>query len=254
MDELEISGKRYISAKRAGKENKYHPDYIGQLIRAGKVEGQKVGRSWYVDAESLSTYLNQEPAAATSPEPVEPVQTQSPEALKTNEDAVEEVIEEKELPASEVSVIEEATETEEEPAEAEETPVLIHTQKEPQKIAPPVTSVFPVIPRKTTGGLTYIADEGPFFPQTRVTREDIPDDTLSASAVPQKQSNMLERPKAGNKKRRGVGHIVRGAMTLTLAGALSFGVALGISYVTSSLSTVVGKQVSASVIFSSPFR
>ena len=57
MDELEISGKRYISTKRAGKDHKYHADYIGQLIRGKKVDGQKVGRSWYVNADSLATYL-----------------------------------------------------------------------------------------------------------------------------------------------------------------------------------------------------
>ena len=60
MDELEISGRRYISSRRAAKEHKYHSDYIGQLIRGGKVEGQKVGRAWYVDAESLATYLSKE--------------------------------------------------------------------------------------------------------------------------------------------------------------------------------------------------
>lgn len=60
MDELEISGKRYLSSKRAAKENKYHADYIGQLIRAGKVVGTKVGRAWYVEAQSLSTYLADE--------------------------------------------------------------------------------------------------------------------------------------------------------------------------------------------------
>lgn len=60
MDELEISGKRFISSKRAAKENRYHVDYIGQLIRSGKVVGSKVGRTWYVDARSLATYLGKE--------------------------------------------------------------------------------------------------------------------------------------------------------------------------------------------------
>ncbi len=41
MDELEISGKRYISTRLAAKEHKYHADYIGQLIRAKKILGQK---------------------------------------------------------------------------------------------------------------------------------------------------------------------------------------------------------------------
>lgn len=60
MDELEISGRRYISSVRAAKEHKYHSDYIGQLVRGGKVVGQKVGRAWYVDADSLAEYLGKE--------------------------------------------------------------------------------------------------------------------------------------------------------------------------------------------------
>ncbi|HYF12938.1 MAG TPA: hypothetical protein VD928_01405 [Candidatus Paceibacterota bacterium] len=60
MDELEISGKRYISTRRAGKEYKYHSDYIGQLIRGKKLVGTKVGRSWYVEATSLSEYFGKE--------------------------------------------------------------------------------------------------------------------------------------------------------------------------------------------------
>jgi hypothetical protein len=35
-------------------------DYIGQLIRAGRIVGSKVGRTWYVDEESLSQYLGKE--------------------------------------------------------------------------------------------------------------------------------------------------------------------------------------------------
>ena len=57
MDELEISGKQYISSKRAAKENRYHVDYIGQLIRGGKLVGTKVGRTWYVEVDSLQHFL-----------------------------------------------------------------------------------------------------------------------------------------------------------------------------------------------------
>ncbi len=60
MDELEISGKRYLSSRRAAKQYRYHSDYIGQLIRGGKVEGTKVGRAWYVEVKSLADYLGQE--------------------------------------------------------------------------------------------------------------------------------------------------------------------------------------------------
>ncbi len=66
MDELDISGKRYISSKRAAKENRYHVDYIGQLIRAGKIIGSKVGRTWYVEVESLDKYLGQEHVPVTN--------------------------------------------------------------------------------------------------------------------------------------------------------------------------------------------
>src|SRR5690348_163418 len=73
MDELEIGGKKYLSSRRAAKENKYHTDYIGQLIRAGKIVGKKVGRAWYVEEGSLQTYLKSEsgqvPQAQEQPEP-----------------------------------------------------------------------------------------------------------------------------------------------------------------------------------------
>lgn len=60
MDELEISGKRYISTRRAAREHGYHSDYMGQLIRGKKVAGQKVGRAWYIEEQSLAAYLGKE--------------------------------------------------------------------------------------------------------------------------------------------------------------------------------------------------
>lgn len=56
MDSLDIEGKEYISARRAGKEHGYTSDYIGQLVRKGSLEGKKVGRAWYVSVDSLSAY------------------------------------------------------------------------------------------------------------------------------------------------------------------------------------------------------
>ncbi len=67
MDELQISGRRFISSRRIAKDNGYHTDYIGQLIRGGKIKGQKVGRTWYVDAESFDVYLGGEAASAKLP-------------------------------------------------------------------------------------------------------------------------------------------------------------------------------------------
>ena len=56
MDSIEIEGKEYVSAKRAAREHRYTMDYVGQLIRAGKIDGKKVGRAWYVDLVSLEVY------------------------------------------------------------------------------------------------------------------------------------------------------------------------------------------------------
>lgn len=82
MDELQISGKRFISARRIARENGYTSDYIGQLIRGGKIVGQKVGRAWYVDAASFSRYLGSEESASASvaAEAVIPVESKSNEA------------------------------------------------------------------------------------------------------------------------------------------------------------------------------
>lgn len=68
MDELEISGKRYVSSRRAAKQYRYHSDYIGQLIRAGKVLGTKVGRAWYVEVISLEAYFGKESAQSSTQE------------------------------------------------------------------------------------------------------------------------------------------------------------------------------------------
>ncbi len=70
MDELQISGKRFISSRRIAKDNGYTADYVGQLIRAGKVIGQKVGRAWYVDAVSFEQYLGSETKSAVMEPPV----------------------------------------------------------------------------------------------------------------------------------------------------------------------------------------
>lgn len=102
MEELEISGKRYISTRSAAKKYKYHADYIGQLIRGKKIVGQKVGRSWYVDADSLETYLNaprtedvQEKGAAAEI----PVRSEVAEAEREENNPEEETVETKSAPA-----------------------------------------------------------------------------------------------------------------------------------------------------------
>lgn len=73
MDELTISGKKYISSKRAHETTGYAKDYIGQLARGGKIPATRVGRSWYVDEEALLSYG--EVASPHSKEQAAPVST-----------------------------------------------------------------------------------------------------------------------------------------------------------------------------------
>jgi hypothetical protein len=86
MDEIELDGQAYISARRAAKENGYTADYIGQLIRCGKLQGRKVGRAWFVETASLNSYLSGETTSATSvPEPT--VLVEAPLSVPVEQDA-----------------------------------------------------------------------------------------------------------------------------------------------------------------------
>ncbi len=51
--DLLAEGSEYISASRAAKKVGYSTDYIGQLCRAQKVPGKLIGRTWFVDLQSL---------------------------------------------------------------------------------------------------------------------------------------------------------------------------------------------------------
>lgn len=56
MEEISVKGKKYLKAKLVARELGYTNDYIGQLCRAGKVDAELVGRTWYVDAESIKAH------------------------------------------------------------------------------------------------------------------------------------------------------------------------------------------------------
>lgn len=56
MDVISVNGVSYEKASVLAKEFKYTSDYIGQLCRARKVDAQLVGRTWYVNRESLETH------------------------------------------------------------------------------------------------------------------------------------------------------------------------------------------------------
>lgn len=52
---------KYISLKEASEISGYSPDYIGQLIRKGKVKGKQVyfNTAWMVTEEEIREYLEQ---------------------------------------------------------------------------------------------------------------------------------------------------------------------------------------------------
>ena len=56
MDTVVLDGVRYVKAAVAAKEFKYTTDYIGQLCRAGKIDAQLVGRTWFVNLDSIKAY------------------------------------------------------------------------------------------------------------------------------------------------------------------------------------------------------
>lgn len=184
MDELEISGKRYISTRRAAREHGYHSDYMGQLVRGKKVAGQKVGRSWYIEEESLKVYLGKAPAPVQKPEPepqpvVEPVAIAeaAPEGEPEIEPQEERVPEPQTVQeAGEPAAEEKAAEPSEEPAAAaaeEEKVATVEIKKEVEPEPAPVEEEStrikihkpePARPAQESGGLRYIADDLPVIP------------------------------------------------------------------------------------------
>lgn len=48
---------KWITTKEACILSGYHPDRIRELLREGKIEGQKFGPVWQVNRESLLLYL-----------------------------------------------------------------------------------------------------------------------------------------------------------------------------------------------------
>lgn len=58
MASNELSGlKGYISLKQAAELSKYHPDYLSYLIRSGKLEGKKIGKSWLTTERAVQEFL-----------------------------------------------------------------------------------------------------------------------------------------------------------------------------------------------------
>lgn len=67
MDEMILSNRKYVTTKRAARVTGYAQDYVGQLIRSGKLKATKVGKAWFV-AEDEVLKLAGKPDALQSPD------------------------------------------------------------------------------------------------------------------------------------------------------------------------------------------
>lgn len=65
--EINLGGTIYISSSRAAEKFGYSQDYIGQLLRAGRIIGKKIGGMWYVLEESLLGHRSQADAFVPTP-------------------------------------------------------------------------------------------------------------------------------------------------------------------------------------------
>lgn len=68
MQEHEAEG--YLTLKQASERFGYTPDYIGQLIRKGKIEGKQVyaNVAWMTTEEAMQAYIAGNTPAAAKPE------------------------------------------------------------------------------------------------------------------------------------------------------------------------------------------
>jgi excisionase family DNA binding protein len=56
-----------ITLREASKISGYNPDYLGFLIRDGKMRGKKVGRNWLTTREDVEYYLKNLSARSLTP-------------------------------------------------------------------------------------------------------------------------------------------------------------------------------------------
>jgi hypothetical protein len=225
MDELLISGKRFISAKRIAREHGYTADYIGQLIRGGKITGQKVGRAWYVDESSFSAYLEGEAYVPTTPKEVISSEAVLLEVLPEQEVvAVAEVVVEEipeDAPVQEVEVhhpirmvvgIRE-DDTKETVTVEEATTVSVESTYVPLQLNTLTQSK----------GLTYYADDTPSLPEIRRNNKEslVLDGEVELHSVPVDKVKMVQRHQARMRARHFVGLAVLGVAIFVFSAGVS---------------------------------
>lgn len=56
MDTVEFNGVEYLKASVAARQFRYTQDYIGQLCRGKKIDARLVGRTWFVNPDSIKAH------------------------------------------------------------------------------------------------------------------------------------------------------------------------------------------------------
>ena len=56
MQKISFGNKEYVKASQIAKQFRYTQDYVGQLCRNKKVDARLVGRTWYVEPDSVAAY------------------------------------------------------------------------------------------------------------------------------------------------------------------------------------------------------
>lgn len=56
MERISSNGETYVKASSIARELGYTADYVGQLCRSGQVDAQLVGRSWFVNENSIRAH------------------------------------------------------------------------------------------------------------------------------------------------------------------------------------------------------
>lgn len=194
MDELQISGKRFISSRRIAREHGYTSDYVGQLIRGGKIVGQKVGRAWYVEEQSFNDYLGADRSTSQiAPVVKEVVKADIPRAIQ---DTISPT-----APVMQTPAVELAIENIVEKKVTETSPAPVHAQTTPVPTAPISENVVSHIPlrivksdptvqnTKDVGGLRYYADDLPSLPRVTTAKHEV---SSVASAASQKEGRVEE--------------------------------------------------------------
>ncbi len=66
LEQRRAQEKGYITLKEAAKISNYTPDYVGQLIRAGKIQGEQVycNVAWVTTPEEIDRYVNRRTKSA----------------------------------------------------------------------------------------------------------------------------------------------------------------------------------------------